>query len=926
MNLPLHRWRATLALALCTTGFAAGPAQAQFGPPSFGAISSASGDWTDPNIWVTGSGPGVPISGDAVTVSTGHDIELTGDVTVAALTLSDDSVLDLNGHTLTVEGLLTITGSSGHAPELRSTGASGDVNVQCLDTQHADFVNVDIGVVDAAACTQTTILRPGTTTWTTTTFSQTGGNASIATSLTGLSPTFNGTSLRLVGESSIDGTLTLTGTGPLTFLPTAVGQTSLTLGGLVTSGTHAATVDWSGIDPLADGDAATLIRVPNSASLAGITSADTSNTLFTRPSSGGFNRLVATYEVPAAPVNSGAAPSVSASPEAAAGYVFPGETLTCDPGVWTGANSFTYAWKAGATTLSTASTYTPTAEHVGSDVVCHVTAVNGAGPTAGTLPAAVTVAARVQNTAAPNLSSPSVTAGTADAGNAAPGHVLTCAPGTWTGATSYAYAWRSGADPIAGENSATYTVVEADRGAEISCRVTASSAADEATEASAAFAVPALPQAAFSAPAPTIETRATTVSYTLQAGTTVVGCKLDGVALDGCTSGRELAGLRAGPRTFALTVKNAAGTTATFERTFTVNAKPEVTLAGVAKTYLPGDALNFTIEAVDADSVSCLVTSSFGLRVELPCQLGANSTQVPNFDNFATLRVTATNAAGSTEAASEWTRASAPSPSPTPWPSTTPTPPAPLPAGAELAPMIVPVKVRHRHELSRDYSGAVLAGDGVAAYDANRRAVSVRAPKAGVYEATWTLGTLSAPLPIFAFDPAKLGLPKTKLKGSDTSDAPLECKAGPDGTLYDWYVDNRRLTVPAEEPNVLPAAAVPERGIVTCASRQPDGKFAYRKVAVAGSARIVVTVDDGEVVAYATAPATVSFTQYGSTERSRKAKRRKSKKSKRTKRVVKAQLKRGRNEVKTVDGLTRLTANVKTVDGTSQTKLTVALP
>ena len=55
------------------------------------------------------------------------------------------------------------------------------------------------------------------------------------------------------------------------------------------------------------------------------------------------------------------------------------------------------------------------------------------------------------------------------------GEVLSCTTGTWEGegVLSYAYVWLRDGIVIAGATVSTYTLVEADEGAMISCRVTA---------------------------------------------------------------------------------------------------------------------------------------------------------------------------------------------------------------------------------------------------------------------------------------------------------------------------------------------------------------------------------------------------------------------------------------------------------------------
>lgn len=59
-------------------------------------------------------------------------------------------------------------------------------------------------------------------------------------------------------------------------------------------------------------------------------------------------------------------------------------------------------------------------------------------------------------------------------GTGALASVLTSTPGTWTGApTGYTYQWLRGGVVISGGTTNTYTVVAADSGTNVSCRVTA---------------------------------------------------------------------------------------------------------------------------------------------------------------------------------------------------------------------------------------------------------------------------------------------------------------------------------------------------------------------------------------------------------------------------------------------------------------------
>ncbi len=88
---------------------------------------------------------------------------------------------------------------------------------------------------------------------------------------------------------------------------------------------------------------------------------------------------------------------------------------------------------------------------------------------------------------APPKHAPVNTSAPAIHGSATPGAKLTCTPGGWSGAASFAYEWlRDGAPRAAG---ATYRPRAADIGHLLSCRVTASNAAGSARAVSAAIRV-----------------------------------------------------------------------------------------------------------------------------------------------------------------------------------------------------------------------------------------------------------------------------------------------------------------------------------------------------------------------------------------------------------------------------------------------------
>jgi CSLREA domain-containing protein len=88
---------------------------------------------------------------------------------------------------------------------------------------------------------------------------------------------------------------------------------------------------------------------------------------------------------------------------------------------------------------------------------------------------------------------PANTAAPAITGTLAVGQVLTCSSGSWAGGTplGFAFEWRRDGVAIAGAAASTYTVVAADAGHALTCRVTASNTAGSATADSAPVAVPA---------------------------------------------------------------------------------------------------------------------------------------------------------------------------------------------------------------------------------------------------------------------------------------------------------------------------------------------------------------------------------------------------------------------------------------------------
>lgn len=148
-----------------------------------------------------------------------------------------------------------------------------------------------------------------------------------------------------------------------------------------------------------------------------------------------------------------------------------GTVLSVSNGTWSNSpSSYSYQWKRDGANIggATANSYTIVALDHGTMISCTVTATNSGGSGNADASAVGPVFSAVPvNTVAPAISSSTPFTEV----NA----VLTAANGTWSNTpSSYAYQWlRDGAD-ISGATGSTYTLVTADVGASITCRVTAS--------------------------------------------------------------------------------------------------------------------------------------------------------------------------------------------------------------------------------------------------------------------------------------------------------------------------------------------------------------------------------------------------------------------------------------------------------------------
>lgn len=163
------------------------------------------------------------------------------------------------------------------------------------------------------------------------------------------------------------------------------------------------------------------------------------------------------------------APSVS-------GKALLGSQLTCSPGTWTGTPTplLTYQWLRDNSPIAsaTARTYLIVEADQGHTLSCQVTAVNSEGVASAESSDVLEVPGRAPE----DLEAPEVS------GRPALGESLTCLHGTWAGAPTpvFTYQWLRDGSEIASATAGSYTVTSEDRGAAITCEVTATNSAGAA--------------------------------------------------------------------------------------------------------------------------------------------------------------------------------------------------------------------------------------------------------------------------------------------------------------------------------------------------------------------------------------------------------------------------------------------------------------
>ncbi len=219
------------------------------------------------------------------------------------------------------------------------------------------------------------------------------------------------------------------------------------------------------------------------------------------------------------PPPAGTAPANTTVP-AISGTATVGQTLTADPGSWTGTQpiAHTYAWErctdpsdlgsCAAVSGAAASTYAVASADAGAYLRVEVAATNSYGTAAATSPATAQV-----DDPPPAGTAPANTTVPAISGTAAVGQTLTATQGTWTGTQpiTYSHSWQRCTSPsnpgsctaIPGATASAYTITSADEDSYLRVQVTATNAYGSATATSAATAQVDDPPPAGTAPANT---------------------------------------------------------------------------------------------------------------------------------------------------------------------------------------------------------------------------------------------------------------------------------------------------------------------------------------------------------------------------------------------------------------------------------------
>jgi hypothetical protein len=317
-----------------------------------------------------------------------------------------------------------------------------------------------------------------------------------------------------------------------------------------------------------------------------------------------------------------------------------------------------YQWRLNGTAIAGATASTYQAAAAGSLTVV-VTATNSQG-TASRESQAVTVSAPL---AAPTNAALPTISGTAEVGQS----LTAASDGTWTGnpAPTLARNWQRNGVDIPAATASSYRLVDADNGASIRLRVTATNSQGSASAHSQAVTV-----AAFVAPAVTaaaISPSSGGVGTTFTASHTAAGnpvptigyqWRLNGTAIAGATASTYQAAA-AGSLTVVVTATNSQGTASRESQAVTVSAP----LAAPANAALPtisgtaevGQSLTAASDGTWTGNPAPTLARNWQRNgVDIPGAT-ASSYRLVDADNGASirLRVTATNSQGSASAHSQ---------------------------------------------------------------------------------------------------------------------------------------------------------------------------------------------------------------------------------------------------------------------------------
>jgi hypothetical protein len=185
----------------------------------------------------------------------------------------------------------------------------------------------------------------------------------------------------------------------------------------------------------------------------------------------------------------------------------PGQTLTCVPGEWRGAEALSYRWLRGGSPIAGAEspTYTLLGADRSTEMQCEITGSNASGAAVSDTEALLIGARTPLPSSAPTIT-----------GSAAVGQTLSCNPGTWQGAPSFSYQWLQNTANIASATASTYTLAPGDAGKAIQCRVRAANSDAVALALTAAAVVSPPP-----ATTPPAQEKAAQLTGTAQVGKTL---------------------------------------------------------------------------------------------------------------------------------------------------------------------------------------------------------------------------------------------------------------------------------------------------------------------------------------------------------------------------------------------------------------------